>query len=150
MISTDINSPVSALMTTDLITASPFDPVDKIIEVFRDHDFHHIPVVENGFILGMISKLDLLSFFEDVSRWVDGKYQTKYMMENATASELMTKDIVTLKPGDTLRFAVNIFRENYFRSLPVVNDKGVLEGIVTTYDILCHVFKPDFLKEDEI
>jgi len=147
MISTDIHSPVSAVMSTDLITVLPFDPVHKIIKVFRDHDFHHIPVVENGLILGMISKLDLLGFFEDVSRWVDGKHQTQYMMENATASELMTKDIVTLKPTDTLQHAVSIFRENYFRSLPVVDENGKLEGIVTTYDILCHTFKPEFLKQ---
>jgi len=31
---------------------------------------------------------------------------------------------------------VQIFRENYFRALPVVNEEGQLQGIITTYDLM--------------
>ncbi|MDH3246837.1 MAG: CBS domain-containing protein [Saprospiraceae bacterium] len=136
--------PIRDIMSTDLVTVKPETKARDIIHLFQKHDFHHLPVVKGRKVMGIISKLDLLDFFEDMSTWVDNRDQTKYLVENTVASELMTKDPVTVKPDDSVEFAIGIFRENFFHSLPVV-DKGKLVGILTTYDVLCNAFKPNFI-----
>lgn len=132
------------IMSTDLVTVKLETKARDIIHLFQKHDFHHLPVVKGRKVMGIISKLDLLDFFEDMSTWVDNKDQTKYLVENTVASELMTKDPVTVKSDDSIEFAIGIFRENFFHSLPVV-DNEKLVGILTTYDVLCNAFKPNFI-----
>ncbi|MCJ7556716.1 MAG: CBS domain-containing protein [Gammaproteobacteria bacterium] len=51
-------------------------------------------------------------------------------------SEFMTDDLFTLKPHDTLESASQLMREQRIRHVPIVNDKGVLVGLVTLSDVL--------------
>ena len=136
--------PVKDIMSKDLITVKPDTSAREIIQLFQKHDFHHLPVVAERKVKGIISKLDLLDFFEDMSTWIDNKEQTRYLVDNTSASELMTNNPITVKPDDTVEFAIGIFRENFFHSLPVVDDDELV-GILTTYDILCSAFKPNFI-----
>ena len=54
------NTPISAIMTTSLVTVSPVVSVAEINRIFEEYSFHHIPVVENGALVGIISKQDLM------------------------------------------------------------------------------------------
>ncbi len=50
--------------------------------------------------------------------------------------EIMTQDVITAKPTDKLREVASLlFNENY-TGLPVVDDNGVMVGIVTEYDFI--------------
>lgn len=51
------------------------------------------------------------------------------------AKDLMTKAVVTAKPGDTIISAAKIIAEKGFDHLPIVDDDGKLVGIVTSWDI---------------
>ncbi len=51
------------------------------------------------------------------------------------ARDLMTKKVVTAKPSDSIKKAAKIFAERNFDHLPIVDKKGKLEGIVTSWDI---------------
>jgi len=53
-----------------------------------------------------------------------------------SVSEFMTVDLFTLKPHDTLESASQLMREQRIRHVPIVNDKGVLVGLVTLSDVL--------------
>ena len=136
--------PVKDIMTSDVISVDLNTSVEEVVQLFQKHGFHHIPVVDGPRLAGIISKLDLLDFYEDISHWIDNKDQTRYMMTHTTAAEVMTKNPVTLKVDDTIEYAAGIFKENYFHALPVV-DGTDLVGMITTYDIICHAFKPNFL-----
>lgn len=50
-----LNDPVSALMTANLITCSPSNTALEVLEMMTDGRFRHLPVVENGKMLGLIS-----------------------------------------------------------------------------------------------
>ena len=53
----------------------------------------------------------------------------------------MTKQVATVSPDDTMDYAVDIFRENLFRALPVVDKDKKLVGILTPYDIMTWAFR---------
>lgn len=57
-------------------------------------------------------------------------------MEQETINELMTTDVVTMKPRQSLRSAADEVRFGRIRHLPVVDDHGVLVGLVTQRDLL--------------
>ncbi len=51
---------ISEVMTDKVITASPNDLVDSAMQTMSDKRIRHLPIVENGKILGMLSVGDLL------------------------------------------------------------------------------------------
>jgi uncharacterized protein (DUF39 family)/CBS domain-containing protein len=49
--------------------------------------------------------------------------------------EVMTKQVITAKPSDTIAYAAKLFAEREFNHLPIVDEKGKLLGIVTSWDL---------------
>ncbi len=56
----DLNQPVSACMTRDVIFAAPEETVDSLLERMTDRRIRHLPVIENERLLGIISIGDLV------------------------------------------------------------------------------------------
>lgn len=58
--------------------------------------------------------------------------------------DFMTSDVPTLKPGDTLQRAVELFRQTRLDGIPAINEKGCLSGLLTRvhlFDALLEGFK---------
>ena len=51
---------VSEVMTRDVVTASPNEPVDRCVEKMKRVGCRHLPVVSDGAVIGMVSMRDLL------------------------------------------------------------------------------------------
>ena len=135
------NLAVSNIMTTELITVNPDDKLDKVQQIFKDHLIHHIPVVDSGRQLkGMISKVDMLTFLNNLSTQTTGPTWSKYQFSTLTASRVMTAKLITIEPDDTMGLAADIFLSNKLHALPVV-ESGELLGLVTTHDLLKFAFK---------
>ena len=50
------NIKLSQIMSTDLVTVKPNDTLEKVDQIFKQNEFHHIPVVDdNQELLGIIS-----------------------------------------------------------------------------------------------
>lgn len=59
-------TPVSAYMSTDVITASAQDPIDEVAEQMIEHGIHHIPVTnESEGLIGIITTTDLTAYLSD-------------------------------------------------------------------------------------
>jgi IMP dehydrogenase len=101
------------------ITLSPKDTVAKAKELIQSHDFSGFPVVEKGKLVGILTRRDL-RFEEDGSILV---------------SERMTRKVITAGEKTDLEQAKRILNENKIEKLPVVNDKGILVGLITDKDI---------------
>lgn len=52
--------PVSALMTAKLVTCSPTDTADQVLEMMTEGRFRHLPVMEGGKMIGLISIGDVV------------------------------------------------------------------------------------------
>src|SRR3954468_10715962 len=59
---TDKDTPVSEIMTSPLIVVTPETPVDECMAIMTDRRIRHMPVVENGEVMGMVSIGDLVKF----------------------------------------------------------------------------------------
>ena len=127
--------PVSTLMTKKLITVHPSDKLVVIKEIFDKNKIHHLPVVKYKEIVGIISKNDLLSFLKGFQNDSYDDYMNNVRLKNYTAADIMTKGLAKLEPTDRINVALEVFKENLFHALPVVED-GELVGIITTFDII--------------
>lgn len=134
---------IKELMTRDLVTIGPMDLMNKVKEIFDTHSFHHIPVTnEDGSLAGIISKHDyniILSTFS-IFKSSRADLDNRKVMGSMVAKDVMTKQVAKLMPEDTLSVAVELFKENLFHALPVVDQEGKVVGILSTYDLLNFAF----------
>lgn len=127
-----MNEPISSIMTTKVVTVRPQDTLEAVKDILFFKKIHHIPVVEGHQLVGIITSYDLVRL---------GKCQDEY--SQIPVKDVMTTHVATLGPNDKIGAAAEIFLENLFHGLPIVNEDGDLVGIVTTHDVL----KYEFLKE---
>ncbi len=131
----DIQAPVSSIMSTDLKFVSPADDLMTVKNIFDEHDFHHIPVVEEEQIVGIISKSDYLYFLRgytnnDIDRFIEAAKLRAFKVK-----EVMKGEVVMLSLKDTVKKALDIFEQNRFHCIPIV-EEGELKGIVTPLDVI--------------
>lgn len=131
----NILAPVSTIMTTDLLTVNPKDPLKAVKDIFDRHRIHHLPVVRFKKVVGIISKSDLLYFLRGMHKDGSTKIFNDISLNNYFAEDIMTTGIAKLEPDDRINVALEVFKENLFHAIPVV-DNDELVGIVTTYDII--------------
>ena len=53
------------VMTTKLITVNPNDPIKKVVDIFHGNRIHALPVVENEYLMGLITPYDLIRLAYD-------------------------------------------------------------------------------------
>jgi len=131
----NILNPISTIMSTDLITVNPSDKLEKVQAIFDEHRIHHIPVVRYTEIVGIISKTDLLYFLKGLGAKGSEKMLNHIRLTNYTAEAIMTTGIAKLSSTDRIDVALEVFKENLFHAIPIVDDEKLV-GIVTTYDII--------------
>ncbi len=137
----DRSTTVGQIMSTPVITVGPDDTMKKVQDIFRMNNIHHIPVVVDGKVAGIISKSDYLRLLHGFTLFKTEK-SVEYndaIMRSLLVGEVMTKQVATLGPEDTVEMAAGFFRENLFHALPVVS-KGKLVGIITTFDLITFAF----------
>ncbi len=134
-----LNLTVSEVMTSDLIVLQPDTILKEADIIFERELIHHIPVVDHqGHFVGIISESDILLLKDWGTRFnlPDSKRKNTFLLTTNLVKDLMITNVLKVSPDDTVRKCMQIFRENYFHALPVVDSNGILVGLVTTYDLL--------------
>ncbi|MCB0617166.1 MAG: CBS domain-containing protein [Saprospiraceae bacterium] len=135
----DLRIPVRQLMTTEVITVKPNDTMLRVHEIFGAKDIHHLPVVDpKGVVVGMMSTSDYLSVANAFPLFRPDKREeaNKKLFSTLLVEDVMTRQVATLSPDDELVAAGSLFKENLFHAVPIVDEEGLLLGILTTYDLL--------------
>ncbi|HCM39697.1 MAG: hypothetical protein A2070_10995 [Bdellovibrionales bacterium GWC1_52_8] len=116
------NIPVSSFMDTSPVFLSPNSSVKHAIQIFSAEKVSGAPVLDaTNRLLGMISEYDLL--LQAATQDLDSPVSYK-------------TEIIGLKPSDTLKEALVLLYRNKLRRLPVVDQNGVLVGVVSRIDVL--------------
>lgn len=126
-------------MTSDLKTVGPNDNLAKVEEIFKTKRIHHLPVTEQGKLIGLISKSDYLFFKRGFNHNNAEEKWDEVRLKSHKANEIMTRGIAKLEVTDRINVALEVFKENLFHAIPIVTEDGILKGIVTTYDIIIHL-----------
>ncbi len=132
----NVLAPVKSIMTTKLITVSTGDKLTTVKEIFEKHRIHHVPVVRYKELVGIISKTDFMHFLRGFNRNQEDRFVNEARMRAYNVEDIMTTGIAKLSPDDRINVALEVFLENRFHAVPVVNENGELEGILTTFDII--------------
>lgn len=133
-------TPVSEIMTTNLITINYNEELDVAEQLFKKHHIRHIPVTREGNVVGILSYTDLLriSFVDAVSPDTDEVDTVVYNM--FSLEQVMVKNVISVTPGTTIREVAEILTEEEFHSL-LVMEGDELKGIVTTTDLMKYLLE---------
>ena len=128
-------APVTTIMTKDLLTVNEKDSLVKVKEIFENNKFHHIPVVSHKKIVGLISKTDFLHFMRGFTKNDEDRYVNESRLKVYRVEEIMTTGLAKVEATDRVNVVLEVFKENLFHALPVI-DGDELVGIITTFDII--------------
>lgn len=121
----DIN--VSRIMTENPATVSPGSSADMVRQELERGGLHHLPVVDEGRVVGIVSSADLMKLY-----LLDGAAA----LRAATVAQIMAADPVVIDSGSTMRKAAEVLAGGGFHALPVVDADHTLVGIVTSSDLI--------------
>jgi len=132
-------TPLSDVMTVKgLMVCSPDDEADNVWQKMKQRSFSACPVVVKGKPVGILTQQNLIESgavfptFESKK----GRFKTP-----ATIFTLMKTPVVSLKPNQTAGDAARLMLEKNIGRVPVVDDKGLLVGIVDREDVLRALIK---------
>lgn len=119
---------IDQVMTPDPAAVSPQTPAAEARRLLNSNVINHLPVVEDGRLVGIISSSDFLKL-----HLLDGKLP---MVADATVSQIMETKVVVVRNNATLRDAAEKLSVGGFHALPVVDKHRRLVGIVTSSDLV--------------
>lgn len=127
------NEPISRIMTPNPATLSPIDSVARAERLMREHRCHHVPVVDDGRVVGMISAHDLLkALFLRPQSDAPGDAS----LELRRVEEVMQRQVISLPQTATLLDAATALSEGSLHALPIVAPNNAVAGIVTSSDLI--------------
>lgn len=130
-----VKTPISDLMTTRVKTL-PLDAApSEAHRLFVEEDIHHLPVIEGGAVVGVLSTRDLVRMLR-AAGGAHGKALDDALGPDATVERMMSRDLVTMRPDESVETAIDLIAEGEVHSVLVVDDGQKLVGIATDRDLL--------------
>ncbi len=122
-------------MTRDPITVEANTPFLEARLLLKKHRIRHLPVVERGKLIGVVTDRDLKEAAPSAATGLD-VYELNYLLLKMSVRELIKREPVTIKPDHAIEKAALLMRDNKIGCLPVVDDTGRLLGLITETDML--------------
>lgn len=131
----DLRSPVSNIMNTHLVTVSEEDSLEKIRVIFHTYGYRHLPVVQYKKLIGLISLSDISFLVDTKDRELASIQLMVIDQKEIKAKDLMRVRLAKLEPTDRIEVAIDLFLNNSFHCLPVVQGDELV-GLVSPNEIL--------------
>jgi len=122
------------IATDQLVIIEPADSVKRAFKLMVENDIRHLPVVDDGRVVGIVSERDLLMIVYWISAWKSLTEQ-KTSVGNKRVSQLMSSPVTVLSPDDSIEQAALLMLEGHLSAVPLERD-GSIVSIVTESDIL--------------
>lgn len=121
-------------MTTSPITIGPGVPILDALEVMRKNKIRHLPVVDRGRLVGIVTERDLLTVSPSPATTLS-IFELNYLLSKMEVKEVMKTNPITVTPDCTIEKAALLMREHRIGCLPVMEGDSLV-GIITQNDIL--------------
>lgn len=129
-----MNEPIFSIMTKNVITLAPSDSLGQARHLMLTHKIHHLPVVQDGRkLVGMISSWDLFKLGKSVEE-----------IQHILVADAMTRNLATMEADQHIGAIAEVLLEQLFHAVPIVDEHGNLEGIVTTTDIIRYEYHKEY------
>lgn len=130
---------ITTLMTKNVVCVSPEQSLLDVKHIYENKKFHHhIPVVEHGKLVGMVSLVDFMYNIAGAGIKDD----------NEVYKALKVKDIMTTKPfyltaDASIEDVAKVLAKGYYHAVPIIENEKIV-GIVSTADIITFFLKETF------
>ncbi len=115
------------IMSKNVSTAKRDATLQEVAKLLKDNDIGILPIVEDetNKLVGLITDRDIV-----VRAVADGKSVTE-----TNVGDIMTTELWTANPDDFVFKAVRIMGDKQVRRVPIIDDEGILQGIVSIADV---------------
>jgi CBS domain-containing protein len=120
-------------MTHSVITVRRDVTMRQLETLFEQHDFNSIPVVDEGKVVGIVSKFDFLRAFAFTTDQIVPHYDE---LMQRTVAEMMTEAVVDVEPTTPLTRVLQLMVSRMTRSFPVLTPEGQLVGMISREDVM--------------
>jgi len=120
-------------MTSTVKTVTREVTLRELEALFEQYDFNSFPVIEEGRMLGIVSKFDFLKAFAFTPAQMIPSYDA--LMKRQVA-EIMTEAVWQVDPSAPLTRVLEQMVSLKTRSFPVVGNEGQLLGIISREDVM--------------
>ncbi len=125
--------PVERWMTKDPITINPDTTVPEAHDLMKNFHIRRLPVMDEGELVGIVTLGDIRE-----ARPSDATslsiFELNYLLSRLTVERIMTRDLITVAPSDTIGTAAKLMLEYKIGGLPVLAGPKLV-GIITESDI---------------
>lgn len=119
-------------MTRKVKTVTRDVTMRELGRMFGEDDFNAYPVLENSYVLGLVTKFDYLNCFAFTPARMVPRYDD---LMNRTVADVMKPEFIYVNGETKLTRVLQLMVEHRVRSIPVIeNDK--LVGIVSREDVM--------------
>jgi CBS domain-containing protein len=131
---------VSNYMTSDVVFVAPDEPIHIILQAMSERNISRVVVAKDWMPVGMITSRDMLPVCGLVGGGFE-KYTKKSFVPPGIkaiflAHDIMKYDPITIRTDSDLADAAQVMTKNGISGLPVVDESGKLQGIITKTDIV--------------
>ena len=140
---------VRDLATTSPETVTPEFSLRNVMDLLRNNEFRHVPVVGDGrTLVGIVSQTDLASTASIARMFGSNREEYEKFLDRSVGAFLESRharqdDLVVVGPDEALETAVERLLERNLSALPVVDEAGALFGILSYIDILDALADPN-------
>lgn len=122
-------------MNTKVVTVNEDTTMVRATVMMKDNRIRALPVVnEPGRLVGIVTDRDIKDASPSKATSLD-IHEINYLISTVKIRHIMSSDLVCVKPDETIEFAAVLMLDNKISTLPVVDDRNVLVGIITQTDI---------------
>ncbi len=122
-------------MTRNPITIEAETPFMEARLILRERHIRHLPVVDGGRLVGVVTDRDLKEAAPSGATTLD-VYEMNYLLLKMKVRDLIKRDPITVHPGTAVEDAARLMHDHRIGCLPVVDDAGTLVGLLTETDLL--------------
>jgi CBS domain-containing protein len=130
-----LDTPVERIMQREFASVRSDERLDFVDDVMALGRVRHMPVVDDGNLVGIVSQRDLLA--ASLSKVLDFDVkERRTFLRSVDVREVMAGRPITVAPGASLAEAAALLLRHKIGCLPVVGPGGKAVGLVTETDLL--------------
>lgn len=126
---------IDSIMSKQVATVVFDDTLATVKDIFDAANFHHLLVVEDGRLHGVVSDRDLL---RAMSPFIGSNVESARDLNtlNRRVHQIMSRQPITLRPEAAIADAIDLFLAHQVSCIPIVDEQFRPVGIVSWRDIL--------------
>ena len=125
---------VANRMTKNPITVEPDTKVDEAAALMKKNNFHRLPVVESGRLVGFFSDKEIMKVAPSPATTL-AKYEITSLLAKMCVRDIMLTKIISVKEDATIEEAALLMSTHKIGGMPVISSVGAVVGVITETDI---------------